>query len=59
MEAYQKVYDGSGKLLREKTIKSTYDSRPRIYIVGPEEEVPEEPEIPNLPDSGDSKSGDA
>ena len=50
VEAYQKVYDGSGKLLREKTIKSTYDSRPRIYIVGPEEEVPEEPEIPLDPE---------
>ncbi len=42
VEAYQKVFDGSGKLIKENTIKSTYKSRPNIYIVGPseEEEVP-------------------
>ena len=56
VEAYQKVYDGSGKLLKEKTIHSTYKSRPNIYIVGPsEEELPPEeefpfPEIPFDPD---------
>ncbi|MBQ9968436.1 MAG: VanW family protein, partial [Oscillospiraceae bacterium] len=43
VEAYQKVFDGDGKLLKENTIKSTYKSRPNIYIVGPteEEEVPD------------------
>ena len=47
VEAYQKVYDGSGKLLKEKTIHSTYKSRPNIYIVGPtEEELPPEEEWP-------------
>ena len=47
VEAYQKVYDGSGKLITERTIKSTYKSRPKLYIVGPEleEEQPEE-ELP-------------
>ena len=47
VEAYQKVYDGSGNLITERTIKSTYKSRPRLYIVGPtiEEEPPEE-ELP-------------
>lgn len=45
VEAYQKVFDGDGNLIKENTIKSTYKSRPNIYIVGPseEEEVPEEP----------------
>ena len=38
VEAYQKVFDGSGKLIKENTIKSTYKSRPNIYIVGPSEE---------------------
>lgn len=53
VEAYQKVYDGSGKLLREKTITSVYKSRPNIYVVGPAEpELPEEPENPwDDPDS--------
>lgn len=49
VEAYQKVFDGSGKLLEERTIKSTYKSRPNIYIVGPEEpeeELPEDPDDP-------------
>jgi len=47
VEAYQKVYDGSGKLIREKTIHSTYKSRPAIYIVGPsEEELPPEEDDP-------------
>lgn len=46
VEAYQKVYDGSGKLLKEKTISSTYKSRPNIYIVGPSEEEPVIPEDP-------------
>lgn len=51
VEAYQKVYDGSGKLLKEKTIYSTYKSRPNIYIVGPsEEELPPEEEWPLDPD---------
>ena len=51
VEAYQKVYDGSGKLLKEKTIHSTYKSRPNIYIVGPaEEELPPEEEWPLDPD---------
>lgn len=47
VEAYQKVYDGTGKLLREKTITSTYKSRPNIYTVGPQ--APEEPETPENP----------
>ena len=42
VEAYQKVFDGNGKLITERTIKSTYKSRPNIYIVGPEEETEEE-----------------
>lgn len=47
VEAYQKVYDGNGKLIKEKTIYSTYKSRPNIYIVGPsEEELPPEEEDP-------------
>jgi len=52
VEAYQKVYDGSGKLIIERTIKSTYKSRPRLYIVGPtpEEELPEEELPDDLPD---------
>ena len=52
VEAYQKVYDGSGKLIVERTIKSTYKSRPRLYIVGPtpEEELPEEELPEELPD---------
>lgn len=48
VEAYQKVYDGTGKLLRERTILSTYKSRPNIYIVGPQE--PEEPDYPEYPE---------
>ena len=48
VEAYQKVYDGSGKLLKEKTITSTYKSRPNIYVVGPSEpEIPQEPDPEN------------
>ena len=48
VEAYQKVYDGSGKLLKEKTVLSIYKSRPNIYIVGPEEEEePLDPDDPN------------
>ena len=54
VEAYQKVYDGNGKLLKEKTITSTYKSRPNIYVVGPaapelpdpETPWPEDPELP-------------
>ena len=45
VEAYQKVYDGNGNLITERTIKSTYKSRPRLYIVGPTPEEPEE-ELP-------------
>ena len=41
------TFDGSGKLLKEKTIHSTYKSRPNIYIVGPsEEELPPEEDDP-------------
>ena len=51
VEAYQKVYDGSGKLLKEKTIVSTYKSRPNIYVVGPSEpELPPEEEWPLDPE---------
>ena len=48
VEAYQKVFDGEGKLIKENTIKSTYKSRPNIYIVGPTEEEEEivEPDDP-------------
>lgn len=49
VEAYQKVYDGSGKLLKENTVTSIYKSRPNIYIVGPEEET-EDPLDPDDPD---------
>ncbi|MBP3633385.1 MAG: VanW family protein [Oscillospiraceae bacterium] len=48
VEAYQKVFDGDGKLIKENTIKSTYKSRPNIYIVGPTEEEEELPD-PNDP----------
>ena len=50
VEAYQKVFDGDGKLLKEKTILSVYKSRPNIYIVGPEEETEDEPLDPDDPD---------
>ena len=50
VEAYQKVFDGSGKLLEENTIKSTYKSRPNIYIVGPSEEDEDETLDPDDPD---------
>lgn len=52
VEAYQKVFDGTGKLLKERTIKSEYKSRPNIYIVGPEEEDENEddPLDPNDPE---------
>ena len=42
----KKVFDGSGKLLREEKLESTYKSRPNIYIVGPSEEVPPTEEWP-------------
>jgi len=45
VEAYKKVYDLDGNLLREETILSLYKARPKIYIVGPEPEQPEEPEV--------------
>ena len=48
VETYQKVYDGNGKLLKEKTVTSVYKSRPNIYIVGPEEEGPLDPDDPRL-----------
>lgn len=58
VEAYQKVYDGSGKLLKEKTIYSTYKSRPNIYVVGPSEpELPEEPVDPDEPEVPDPWDG--
>jgi len=41
----KKVFDNSGKLLSEKELYSTYKARPRIYVVGPTEEVPEEPVV--------------
>lgn len=48
VEAYQKVFDGDGNLLKERTIKSEYKSRPNIYIVGPEEEEEiTDPDDPN------------
>lgn len=55
VEAYQKVFDGDGKLLEENTIKSTYKARPNIYIVGPSEEDetldPDDPDFdPDDPD---------
>ena len=52
VEAYQKVYDGSGNLIKEKTIKSVYKGRPEIIVTGPREEEPE-PDDPEteLPDS--------
>ena len=53
VEAYQKVYDGNGNLLKERTITSTYKSRPRIYVVGPT--VQEEP---IEPDDSDDLWGD-
>lgn len=57
VEAYQKVYDGDGNLIKEKTITSTYKSRPNIYVVGPSEteepEDPEEPDEPGIPDPWD------
>ena len=43
VEAYQKVYDGDGNLLKERTIVSHYKARPNIYTVGPAE-APAEPE---------------
>ena len=48
VEAYQKVFDGTGKLLKEKTVLSVYKARPNIYIVGPKEE--EEEELPDFDD---------
>ncbi len=45
--AVQKVFDGSGKLLREEKIYSLYKSRPEIYIVGPSEDAPLDPENPD------------
>ena len=42
VEVTRKVFDGSGKLLREEKLVSTYKSRPNIYIVGPGEEQPTE-----------------
>ena len=49
---YQKVYDGNGNLLKEKTIHSTYKSRPRLYIIGPsnEQEIPDSELPDDLPD---------
>ena len=47
----KKVFDNSGKLLSEKELYSTYKARPKIYIVGPTEEVPEEPEVPADPET--------
>ena len=47
----KKVFDNSGKLLSEKELYSTYKARPKIYIVGPTEEVPEEPESPVDPEN--------
>ena len=41
----KKVFDSSGKLLSEKELYSTYKARPRIYVVGPTEEIPEEPVV--------------
>ena len=38
VEAYQKVFNGSGTLLVQRTIKSRYNARPNIYTVGPPEE---------------------
>jgi len=46
VEAYQRVYDGDGNLIRETTIKSVYKGRPEIIVTGPEE-VPE-PEFPGM-----------
>ncbi len=40
VEVTRKVFDGSGKLLREEKLESSYKSRPNIYIVGPGEEQP-------------------
>jgi hypothetical protein len=54
VEAYKKVYDLNGKLLREETIHSHYKARAKVYIVGPTPEPePEEPVVdptdPNNP----------
>ena len=46
----KKVFDSSGKLLSEKELYSTYKARPRVYVVGPTEEVPEEPLDPENPE---------
>ena len=43
VEAYQKVYDGDGNLLESRTIYSTYNARPNIYVVGPTEAPEPEP----------------
>ncbi len=50
VEAYQKVFDSSGNLLEERTIYSTYKSRPNIYTVGPAAPVEEPPEPDPYPD---------
>jgi len=47
VEAYQKVYDGDGNLIKERTIKSVYKGRPEIIVTGPREEEPE-PEEPGV-----------
>ncbi len=64
--ACQKIFDGSGKLLKTNYIYSEYKSRPNIFIVGPSAEVPVDPgipedpwgdvdiTIPETPDSGDA-----
>ncbi len=59
---HQQVYDGSGKLLHDRPLYSTYRSRPNIYVVGPSEptvpDVPEFPEFPDIPGGGETTSPD-
>ena len=57
VEAYKKVYDSTGKLIKEETIYSTYKARPRIYVVGPKEQTPVEPVPPIEPENPDNTGG--
>lgn len=59
VEVTKKVFDGSGKLLREEKLESTYKSRPNIYIVGPSEEQPPKEELPEeqLPEDETTEEG--
>ena len=47
VETYQKVYDGNGNLLESRTIYSTYNARPNIYVVGPTAPEPDPEPEPN------------